>query len=238
MSRENVIKFYEEVKNSENLKKEFEGLRNQVESGEEKREESLAKKIVSLAKENGFDFTEKELLSYMEEVKGTLSEEELLSVSGGVSPKALGVGMLGALMLTFAGGAVVSSSAANAGAPVTTRSSRLPNFTKISIPVIDNDLNTAEIRGKVDVGDNEALVKIESKMIKRLNNWQSKIDIAELISSIEDQGLNNGEKIKRVVLVNEGSKVDGGEIEVEPFGLPNDYEVKNISGGVVVSLKD
>jgi len=111
MSRENAIKFYEEVKNSENLKKEFEGLRNQVESGKETREKSLAKKIVSLAKKNGFDFTEKELLSYMEEVKGTLSEKELLSVSGGVSPKALGVGMLGALMLTLAGGAVVSSSA-------------------------------------------------------------------------------------------------------------------------------
>ena len=112
MSRENVIKFYEEVKNSENLKREFEGLRNQVESGEEKREDILAKKIVSIAKGNGFDFTEKELLNYMGERTEALSEEDLLNVSGGLSPKAVGVGMLGALMLSFASGAALTTSAA------------------------------------------------------------------------------------------------------------------------------
>jgi len=111
MSRENVIKFYEEVKNSENLKREFVNLRNQVESGKETREDILAEKIVSLAKENGYDFTEKELFSYMGERTESLSDEDLLNVSGGLSLKAAGVGFLGALMLTLAGGAMVSSSA-------------------------------------------------------------------------------------------------------------------------------
>ena len=65
MSRENIIKFYEEARKNENLKKEFETLKNQVESGKETKEESLAKKIVLLAKKNGFDFSENELLNYM-----------------------------------------------------------------------------------------------------------------------------------------------------------------------------
>lgn len=116
MSRESIIKFYEEVRKNEKLKKEFEAIKNQVEKGKETKEEGIAKKITVLAKKNGFDFTEKELLNYMEEVKNTLTEEELLDVSGGrMSAKAAGLGLMGTLMLSFATGAAFNLAGQNIG---------------------------------------------------------------------------------------------------------------------------
>ena len=49
MSRENIIKFYEEVQKNENLKKEFEGLKSNVESGKEtKKERQKTNKIIKV----------------------------------------------------------------------------------------------------------------------------------------------------------------------------------------------
>lgn len=128
MSRENIIKFYEEVGKNEKLKKEFEKLTKQVEKGKETKEESLAKKIVSIAKENGFDFTKKELLSYMEEVKNSLSEEDLLNVSGGrMSARAAGIGLMGTLMLSFATGATFNLVGQNTGSISTQQEATLEN---------------------------------------------------------------------------------------------------------------
>ena len=102
MSRESIVKFYGEVDKNANLKREFDGLRERTEKGQITNKESIAKGIVSIAREQGFEFTEDELLSYMREVQSTLSEEEVQNVSGGLSARAAGIGLMGTLMLSFA----------------------------------------------------------------------------------------------------------------------------------------
>lgn len=159
MSRENVIRFYEDVRKNENLKKEFESLKNNVENAKETKDESLAKKIVSIAKKNGFDFTEKELLNYMEEIKNTLSEEELLDVSGGrVSARAAGVGLMGALMLSFGTGAVFNLVGQNGGITSIQQEATLDNE--------DHGVKDSEIKENTDK-DNNVSRGLEGKQVKR-----------------------------------------------------------------------
>ncbi|MBR1779607.1 MAG: Nif11 family protein, partial [Clostridia bacterium] len=93
MSRESIVKFYAEVDKNANLKREFDGLREKTEKGQITNEKSIAKGIVSIAREHGFKFTEDELISYIREMQSTLSEEDLANISGGLLLE-LGLGVL------------------------------------------------------------------------------------------------------------------------------------------------
>lgn len=112
MSKENVVKFYDEAKKNDKLKVEFENLQNELQKTEQvKNFDSLAEKIVYIGKKYNFDFSKEELNSYLEDLKSNLTDEDLLNISGGrLSPKVAAVGMLGVLGISFATGAAVKMS--------------------------------------------------------------------------------------------------------------------------------
>lgn len=186
MSRENVVKFYEEVNKNEKIRKEFENLKNKVEKGT--KEESLAKEVVSIAKNNGFNFTEKELKSYTKELKGILREDELLSVSGGIDIKK--IGLMGTMILACAAGtAAVSSSAmgqevqqptASASASVeASKSSRKMQNVKINKVEVTNPYSFSskyKLRVTVDTKKSFSVTKdlIEKIAEKVEHGWISK----------------------------------------------------------------
>lgn len=112
MSKENVVKFYDEAKKNDKLKAEFENLQNEMQKTEQVKDfDSLAEKIVYIGKKYNFDFSKEELNSYLEDLKSNLTDEDLLNISGGrLSPKVAAVGMLGVLGISFATGAAVKMS--------------------------------------------------------------------------------------------------------------------------------
>ena len=112
MSKENVVKFYDEAKKNDKLKAEFENLQNELQKTEQvKNFDSLAEKIVYIGKKYNFDFSKEELNSYLEDLKSNLTDEDLLNISGGrLSPKVAAIGMLGVLGISFATGAAVKMS--------------------------------------------------------------------------------------------------------------------------------
>lgn len=217
MSRENVVKFYEEVNKNEKIRKEFENLKNKVEKGT--KEESLAKEVVSIAKNNGFNFTEKELKSYTKELKGILSEDELLSVSGGIDIKK--IGLMGTMILACAAGtAAISSSAmgqevqqstASASASVEAgKSSRKMQNVKINKVEVTNPYSLSpkyRLRVTVDTNKSFSVTKdlIEKIAEKVEHGWINKsvgID-PSLIEEIEfvrtDKGAVTLNKISKVM---------------------------------------
>lgn len=112
MSKENVVKFYDEAKKNDKLKAEFENLQNEMQKTEQVKDfDSLAEKIVYIGKKYNFDFSKEELNSYLEDLKSNLTDEDLLNISGGrLSPKVAAIGMLGVLGISFATGAAVKMS--------------------------------------------------------------------------------------------------------------------------------
>lgn len=112
MSKENVVKFYDEAKKNDKLKAEFENLQNELQKIEQVKDfDSLAEKIVYIGKKYNFDFSKEELNSYLEDLKSNLTDEDLLNISGGrLSPKVAAIGMLGVLGISFATGAAVKMS--------------------------------------------------------------------------------------------------------------------------------
>lgn len=112
MSKENVVKFYDEANKNDKLKAEFENLQNELQKTEQvKNFDSLAEKIVYIGKKYNFDFSKEELNSYLEDLKNNLTDEDLLNISGGrLSPKVAAIGMLGVLGISFATGAAVKMS--------------------------------------------------------------------------------------------------------------------------------
>lgn len=112
MSKENVVKFYDEANKNDKLKAEFENLQNELQKTEQvKNFDSLAEKIVYIGKKYNFDFSKEELNSYLEDLKSNLTDEDLLNISGGrLSPKVAAIGMLGVLGISFATGAAVKMS--------------------------------------------------------------------------------------------------------------------------------
>ena len=112
MSKENVVKFYDEAKKNDKLKAEFENLQNELQKTEQVKDfDSLAEKIVYIGKKYNFDFSKEELNSYLEDLKSNLTDEDLLNISGGrLSPKVAAIGMLGVLGISFATGAAVKMS--------------------------------------------------------------------------------------------------------------------------------
>lgn len=83
MAIENVKLFYEEVNSNEGLQEKVKGLQEISE------EEEKIKQLISMAGEEGFEFSEDEFKSYIQEViadaqeSGELSDEALEQVSGG-----------------------------------------------------------------------------------------------------------------------------------------------------------
>lgn len=112
MSKENVVKFYDEAKKNDKLKAEFENLQNELQKTEQVKDfDSLAEKIVYIGKKYNFDFSKEELNSYLEDLKSNLTDEDLLNISGGrLSPKVAAIGTLGVLGISFATGAAVKMS--------------------------------------------------------------------------------------------------------------------------------
>ena len=112
MSKENVVKFYAKVHENDELKAEFKKLQNDLEKSDQiKNSNDLLQKIVDISKKYHYDFSKDELESYLKDLKSTLSDDELLNVSGGaMSPKIAAVGMLGLLGISFATGAAMKMS--------------------------------------------------------------------------------------------------------------------------------
>ena len=80
MSKEQVLAFFEEIAKNKKLAQEVEKVVGEKSSDEEKAEE-----LISLAKKHGFIFTKAEAASVKGSLKKSLSPEEMLEVSGGLS---------------------------------------------------------------------------------------------------------------------------------------------------------
>lgn len=78
MSKSQSIAFFEEISKNKQLAQEVDKI-----VGGKNSDETKAKELISLAKEHGFNFTQKEAASAQGELKKSLSPEELLEVSGG-----------------------------------------------------------------------------------------------------------------------------------------------------------
>ena len=139
MSKENVIKFYNEVKKNEKLKTEFEVLQNKLQKTTQFKDFNiLAKEIVHIGKKYNFDFSEKELNSYLEELKNNLTDEELLTISGGLSPKIAAMGLLGILGIS-----AITSTAMRASQ----FASKSHNPTSESVASLENEDNESNTGG-------------------------------------------------------------------------------------------
>ena len=114
MSRENVKKFLSFVRTDEVLAGKVLELRNglQMKESLESEKEILEREVLPLAREYGCDFTVEEFLSYSNSVAESLRESDLLSVSGGVSARAVGLGLLFATGLGFAPGVATNFASA------------------------------------------------------------------------------------------------------------------------------
>ena len=112
MSKKNVVKFYAKAHENGELRAEFKKLQNDLEKSDQiKNSNGLLQKIVNIGEKYHYDFSKDELESYLKDLKSTLSDEELLNVSGGaMSPKVAAIGMLGLLGISFATGAAMKMS--------------------------------------------------------------------------------------------------------------------------------
>lgn len=111
MSMENVKKFYELAE----IDKEFAQKLARLDSEMSLEASDLAnlkdivnEKIIPLAKGKGLDFTAEEMVEFANEKYLQLSEEDLLDVSGGVSPKAAALGLSSVLMLSLGSAAAIN----------------------------------------------------------------------------------------------------------------------------------
>ena len=106
MSTQEVRKFYEQVGKSEMLREEIAKIDAGL-KGKQIQPIDLAniakEKIIPLAKNNGYNFSESDLFSYFEEKLKVLDIEDLDQISGGISQRTAGIG-LGAIMLLGLGG--------------------------------------------------------------------------------------------------------------------------------------
>ena len=106
MSTQEVRKFYEQVGKSKLLKEEMAKIDAGL-KGKQIQPADLAniakEKIIPLANNNGYNFSESDLFSYFEEQLKVLDIADLDQISGGVSQRTAGIG-LGAIMLLGLGG--------------------------------------------------------------------------------------------------------------------------------------
>lgn len=109
MSTKNVENFYLKVKQDVELKEKLEQIKKKLETNKKEVSlDELEQKIILLACEYDFDFTKKELDSYLEKVKSQMSEEELLNISAGISKKIAVLGLSGALLASLGTGVALN----------------------------------------------------------------------------------------------------------------------------------
>ena len=95
MSIEEIKRFQTEAKEKEDIQKALSEAGSDID------------KVVSIASENGYDFTKEELIKFAEEQKSKLSDEDLKSVAGGTGEGAAAVSNAVATVISLATGVVV-----------------------------------------------------------------------------------------------------------------------------------
>ena len=111
MSRENVKKFYELAEKDVDLAQKLARLDNEMSleaSDLAHLKDIVNEKIIPLAKSKGLDFTAEEMVDFANEKYFQLSEDDLLEVSGGVSPKAAGLALSSVLLLSLCSAAAIN----------------------------------------------------------------------------------------------------------------------------------
>ncbi len=184
MSKENVVKFYDEAKKNDKLKAEFENLQNEMQKTEQVKDfDSLAEKIVYIGKKYNFDFSKEELNSYLEDLKSNLTDEDLLNISGGrLSPKVAAIGMLGVLGISCIAGTAVKMSQFPSST-ATQQEAVLSNENKA-----DNGNKEAENEDKYD-GKNKDNDALNPSISNNVSNPRSVSDRAQQPSHAPDANL-------------------------------------------------
>ena len=111
MSRENVKKFYDLVASDRELAKSLNGLDKEVQlktSDFAKLKDLVEEKIIPLAKKRNLEFSADELIEYANKKYMELSDEDLLDVSGGLSPRNTAIGLASVLFLSLGTAATVN----------------------------------------------------------------------------------------------------------------------------------
>lgn len=184
MSKENVVKFYDEAKKNDKLKAEFENLQNEMQKTEQVKDfDSLAEKIVYIGKKYNFDFSKEELNSYLEDLKSNLTDEDLLNISGGrLSPKVAAIGMLGVLGISCIAGTAVKMSQFPSST-ATQQEAVLSNENKV-----DNGNKEAENEDKYD-GKNKDNNALNPSISNNVSNPRSVSDRTQRPSHAPDANL-------------------------------------------------
>lgn len=184
MSKENVVKFYDEAKKNDKLKAEFENLQNEMQKTEQVKDfDSLAEKIVYIGKKYNFDFSKEELNSYLEDLKSNLTDEDLLNISGGrLSPKVAAIGMLGVLGISCIAGTAVKMSQFPSST-ATQQEAVLSNENKA-----DNGNKEAENEDRYD-GKNKDNDALNPSISNNVSNPRSVSDRAQQPSHAPDANL-------------------------------------------------
>ena len=112
MSRENVKKFYDMIKEDTVLSDSLNSLNEKIKletSDFARLKEIVNENIIPLAKERGLDFTADELLDYANEKYIELDSEDLLDVSGGrMSARNTAIGLASVLFLSMGTGTAIN----------------------------------------------------------------------------------------------------------------------------------
>ncbi|MDQ5983711.1 MAG: hypothetical protein RUMPE_00737 [Eubacteriales bacterium SKADARSKE-1] len=107
MPKEDVKKFYLMVEKDEVLRKELLEMDKRYQQKDIKRvmlPALIEKEIIPIAKKRRLNFSTEEFMEYLEEKRNILTEEDLLDVSGGLSPRQAAIGLSGVLLLSIGAG--------------------------------------------------------------------------------------------------------------------------------------
>ena len=182
MSRENVKKFYELAENDMELAQKLASLDSEMalEASDLANLKAIVKeKIIPLANEKGLEFTAEEMVNFANEKYIQLSEDDLLEVSGGVSPKAAGLALSSVLLLSLGSAAAIN----------------LMNSNQDNISNVVSDVAPSKMAsGEKEEGDNEEekLQKDLDEMFKKLPKDKSKDSNMEDIEKELDKLFKGG----------------------------------------------
>lgn len=112
MSMKKVEQFFKLIEGNEVLAKRLAKINEELKNESEEFlncEQAINEKIIPFAEENGVSFTAKDFLDYTNsKLPSKLTREDLLNVSGGVSPKTFAITLGALLTLPFASGSLMS----------------------------------------------------------------------------------------------------------------------------------
>ncbi len=156
MSRESVKKFYELAETDKEFAQKLASLDSEMslEASDLANLKAIVnEKIIPLAKEKGLDFTAEEMVDFANEKYMQLSKDDLLDVSGGVSPKAAGLALSSVLMLSLGSAAAINL--------------MNNNHDNVSNVVSDSGPSTSKSESEAEIEDEEALKKSLDEMLKK-----------------------------------------------------------------------